>query len=598
LELIQIKDNNYIENEKNPINIFNKICGVINLKGQENYFNKIDISEYFYIGQVVYYEDKKGVGGGISALFEIVKYDETNVIIKNKISKNFTTAIKNIKPFYFYIGQIILDNTNKEFEIMNYHTDNLLTPNFEIEISPYELSQLNITQTDYLVDNNKAKHLGLPCIIKNVNGENVDIIYDKLILNISEIDTTSFSQNPYVGQYVIFDNVKYKIKNINGADIEISSSLFSRNKNINITNATFYIYKGEKIQYNNSEYKILSIKNDIVFLQPSVKKVKSVKYNTLLFENYIGMKVLQNKEIYKIEEITGTVIKGVKINRELKKYRLKELYSDYKLKYESKFYKFYVEAAGINIKPNEVEYSNNAYVFYSDKPSFQEAKTIFNSSNTLEPKDIYKYNEYCSPIIYSDNIEINNRNKICTNLTNEIQFNNSFKNMLNKKTDNITCPSDGNYGYMNCLYPNLNPGKINDLNYKNTYSFCVLNTDNGSEYSDFIDCNDQNITNNYDITEFINTLNPTTKDNNKKYILELGKYNNNKIESANIKEDSTNYNINIETEFDTSNNLIIKLINENKQDITKDINHTFDVFSTCLYAKINGKKIKCEKIKV
>jgi hypothetical protein len=171
--------------------------------------------------------------------------------------------------------------------------------------------------------------------------------------------------------------------------------------------------------------------------------------------------------------------------------------------------------------------------------------------------------------------------------------------MFNEKIDNITCPSDGKYGYINCLSPNLNPGKIDDLNYKNTYSFCVLNTDNGSEYSDFIDCNDQNITNNYNIKEFINTL---QFPNDKKYILELGKYIDGKIENAKIKEDSIEYDINIKTNFDTNNNLMLELKgDQNASNFTSSINHTFKVFPT--YLLVHGRfsssePIRCEKIKV
>lgn len=630
LGLLKIKDNNYIENEHNPINIFNKICGIKFLKGQKEYFDKIDIDKYFYIGQLVYY-DSYGI-------YQIIKYNNNKVDIKNNEIKFYNIDKSNIKPFYFYNGQIIKNKTNNNnYDIIDFHLSKFLSDQdlkTDIIISTYNLTNIiKPVIEDFLIEKNKIQYDGkTTCIIDKItesgSTKKYILVYDKIDVNISEIDTVNVYY--YVGQDVIFNNVKYKIKKIDSNKVTIKSSIFTSSKIVKKSEIKFFIYKDEIITYNLLKYKIILIKKDIVTLQPlsdDKSKITFTTQDTSKFSiiPYVNMLIKNSKKIYKIVNIKNSVpnnfdFECIENIRDKINIKLQDLYTNYELELKNKsFYKFYIESSGINTELNDIEYSNNTLVFGNNKPSFEDAKDIFKNTDPIkDPEKIYKYNEYCSPIIYSDDIQLNKNNKICTNLTNEIKFN-SFKNMFNDKKTDITCPSDGNYGYMNCLSPNLNPGKINDLDYKNTYSFCVLNTDNGSLYSDLIDCNDQNIKNNYDITNFIHKLNG---DDDKKYILELGIYRipiqtsttyqpsssttyqpiinqNGEIMSSKIIEKTNEYNIKTETIFD-GNNLNIKLLGDsNKQDIAKDINHIFKVFPTYLLIDINSiTTIKCEKIKV
>ena len=338
------------------------------------------------------------------------------------------------------------------------------------------------------------------CIINKIVKDTYTLTYDKITIKISNIEENI--QEYYVGQFVLYDNNRYKIKNINRDELEIVKykSVEIRRKDYNIRSAItsikvnkkdviFILYMKEIITYNNQKYKILFYDDKNITLKNYSKSksftVKDIRYLKVT-QYYNDMLVNYNNKIYKVISQTNNSLSIIENKRSEIAIKLPELYKNYTPQ-NTTFYKFYLDSAGFDVKDNEIEY-DLSFPFGENKPSYQEAKRILKKADpVIDPETIYKFNEYCSPIIYPENIQINKNSKICTNLTNEIVFDKSFNNMLNAKKTNITCPSDGSYGYVNCLSPNLQPGKINEPSYKNTYSFCLLNTGNDISYNYFID---------------------------------------------------------------------------------------------------------------
>ena len=90
-----------------------------------------------------------------------------------------------------------------------------------------------ILNLNYL-EKNKIQYDGkTTCIIDKISEsgstKKYSLVYDKIDVNISEIDTSNVYY--YVGQDVIFNNVKYRIKKIDGNNITIKCKKTVNNYN-------------------------------------------------------------------------------------------------------------------------------------------------------------------------------------------------------------------------------------------------------------------------------------------------------------------------------------------------------------------------------
>jgi hypothetical protein len=148
LGLVKEDKDMYIEKEDNPIHIYNKTCGVKFLNGQKDYFTKIE-NNVIYEGQIIYFSPDNTSGG----LYQIIKYNKdnknnkVNIEIKNKkMDVHIINKTDEIKPFYFYPGQIIKNTTNNEFfEIIDLDLSKFLSDKDstnDIKISPYKIEDI------------------------------------------------------------------------------------------------------------------------------------------------------------------------------------------------------------------------------------------------------------------------------------------------------------------------------------------------------------------------------------------------------------------------------------------------------------------------
>ena len=468
------------------------------------------------------------------------------------------------------------------------------------------------------------------------NKPNNDLIYNNINLknynNNSIVVTESRQKKLSFFQQFLRDNISSKkIANLHNYNSYLNSEL-SYLKNLShcrinteiMTNKSDNIYKNENNKTNNSNNLIFLLEE--TELNKKIKKVKSIKFNTLQ-NNNIKKQIIKTENYPEIKKNNNLIsiiprnnIKNLKLSIQTFSPE-KSRYSQKEKNEENKKIIFHMKNKEMSEKENENEQILNKIIKtikpikpVSQRKSYEKNDENIKTINIINNKPLFKIH---NSINYKNNYNlINDKNDDVNyfpkdSYINEKNNNNSNSNInINKNNDdNFNNNNFNNNNHNNANIniinkPNINTIKTtnihnNNPNFNNPNISNINNNNNKSKISKSnFNKNNENINNqtNAKINNSTNSNinNQTNANNNINNSNNSNNSNNNKQIKANFINNNSNSNFN----ENSNNNQNIDNINNNKSKINqnnKDTNINTKIKKSILKKNDNSKYRKKEK---